>query len=64
MAKKRDHRSEFLKRCKIPKNERERLLQLLHATERAITNENTSVNEFFKEQASKLTKELEELGKK
>jgi hypothetical protein len=46
---------------RLPKNEREYIERLIEMTERNISPHNSSVDEFFKGQAARLRKKLEEL---
>lgn len=62
--KERSLRQAFIKRFKIPKNETERLLCLISATDNAIGKEGTSIDLLFTDQAKKLRKELRTLRKK
>jgi hypothetical protein len=54
----------FTERFNIPRNDIEHHEALLRATERAITNQGTSLDELFSGQADRLRREIAELKKK
>jgi hypothetical protein len=61
MAKKKVTKKKFKAPKRIRKTEEDRLMDLINASERAITTQGTVIDDIFKNQAARLRKELEEL---
>lgn len=61
MAKKKPTKKKFKAPKWIKKTEEDRLMDLINASERAITTQGNVIDDIFKNQAARLRKELEEL---